>query len=446
MTMVHSNLLSTVAAILLLVMVHFKSVSKEIKLLKSKMMMTEPMITNAVRTNATNTESVVAVLHAHSNANDSTMHAKKVAMSQWNGTTAVDALTNDNTIKSGAGFEELIRNTTMSSILHLNVANTRRAQFQEAPVDQAFLTDLHRLHSELSDNYSVSRSGCRRVKTSRIKLECFGLGTTVGRINRKMVRYMMDRNQIFSDIDRFTCGWFARDKKRSCSTMFGDCYFPALTTRGRSNHTQSGVCHDIRWFYKKYGYEGLYAGHFSWLLGDSPPTERSEPQSCIALHIRRGDACINSDRQCFDYDTYYEATRLFVEKYPHLQRLVVLTDADDFPLSRFQSLVKEVSYAAEVNRSKYNVNHLRNESNKVWSPEFRNLDNATSELLEEVAQASHCTALVGTFTAGISKWIFLNLLTRQGRVPLFYSLQGCIRNAWASGDYFDEGCDSPIQF
>jgi hypothetical protein len=48
--------------------------------------------------------------------------------------------------------------------------------------------------------------------------------------------------------------------------------------------------------------------------------------------------------------------------YPELQRIVVVTDGDDFPLERFQSLVKDVTYTSEVNRSKYNVNHLRNES------------------------------------------------------------------------------------
>ena len=76
---------------------------------------------------------------------------------------------------------------------------------------------------------------------------------------------------------------------------------------------------------------------------DSPPllgvvgVELSEP--CIALHIRRGDACIMHDRECFEYDTYYRAVKLFVDKYPHLNRLVVLTDADDFPLEKFQELI-----------------------------------------------------------------------------------------------------------
>jgi hypothetical protein len=309
----------------------------------------------------------------------------------------------------------------------------RRGQFSVAPVNTHFLSDLKLLKIQLSLNYDRN-SSCQHVDKA-IMNGCYGLGSTMGNFNAIMVKNMLE-GVVFDGVDGFECSWFQRDKTKLCSTMFGDCYFPAIT-RSQGNN-QNGTCFDVEWFRQKYGSEALFSAHFSWMSSDVA----TETEPCIALHIRRGDACINNDRTCFDYDDYLKATKLFVNLYPELQRIVVVTDAHDFPLQTFQSLVKVVTYTSEVNRSKYNVDHLRNATIETWTPENRDLQNATSELLAEVSAASRCKAFVGTFSAGVSKWIFHNMLTRQGRVPLFYSIDGCLKNAFTGKEYSDRKCEA----
>lgn len=328
--------------------------------------------------------------------------------------------------------EELLRNHSVITFANLSRVRRRRGQLHLANVDNTFLSDVALVKMQLSLNYD-SNSSCTAMN-DRVITSCNGLGTNMGTLNGNMVEHM-ERGEIDRNIDQFSCLWFENDKTKPCNTMFGDCYFPALTWGRATNH--NGTCFDIKWFQKKYGTDHFFSVHFSWMSGDVV----TETEPCVAIHIRRGDACINKDRRCFDYDDYWRATKFFVDQYPELQRLVVVTDGDDFPIAKFQSLVKDVTITGEVNRSKYNVNHLRNESFSVWAPEARNLGNSTSELLAELSEATKCKALVGTFSAGISKWIFHIMMTRQGRVPLFYSLDGCLKTLFKKDDYINRGCD-----
>jgi hypothetical protein len=322
-------------------------------------------------------------------------------------------------------------NRTMLSIKDISKARTIRAHLHVAPVNQKFLSATRLLHSQLDLNFDLNHSTCPRSKS---RLSCYGLGTTVGRLN-----HMISRRGLLEDVDDFECQWFQNDKTKTCQTMFGDCYFPALT-RGRYNGTDH-TCHARRWFIKRYGKEAYIAAQFSWLLSD-PVGVPHRP--CLALHIRRGDACINPDRHCLDYDKYYRATEIIVRLYPEINHLVVVTDADDFPAQQFQELVPNISFSADQNRSIYNVQSLRNKSIGVWAPEFRNMGNATSELLNEVYQAKQCFGLVGTLTAGISRWILLHLIMRQGRIPVFWSLEGCLRNTFGLSDYEFRNCEELV--
>jgi hypothetical protein len=323
-------------------------------------------------------------------------------------------------------------NRTMLSIKDILKARTTRAHLHVAPANQEFLNDTRLLHSQLDLNFDLNHSTCPRAKST---LSCYGLGTTVVRFN-----HIISKVGLLEDVDDLECQWFQNDKTKICQTMFGDCYFPALT-RGRYNETDR-TCHSRRWFMNRYGKEAYIAAHFSWLLSDPVGVPH---QPCLALHIRRGDACINPDRHCLDYDKYYRATEIIVRLYPEINRLVVVTDADDFPAQQFQALVPNISFFAEQNRSIYNVQSLRNQSVGVWAPEFRNLGNATSELLNEVYQASQCFGLVGTLTAGISRWILLHLIMRQGRIPVFWSLEGCLRNAFKVSDFDFRGCEELVE-
>ena len=60
-------------------------------------------------------------------------------------------------------------------------------------------------------------------------------------------------------------------------------------------------------------------------------------QPCLAVHVRRGDACVNKDRKCLDYDKFYRVAELVIRTHPHIQSLLVVTDADDFPLHKFSN-------------------------------------------------------------------------------------------------------------
>jgi hypothetical protein len=323
------------------------------------------------------------------------------------------------------------------------------------------LSDVVKLNEQLNSNNYI-HSSCKVMPLQRRFDKCYGVGTTLSRINGIMAKNMIKQIRL-TGVDNVICGWFERDHTKTCNTMFGDCYFPAVSS-GRNKY-QSGQCYQTIWFQQLYSRHAYITAHFSWLMGISPnpihdlesnenttatqsnttPTNNtaSTSRSCIALQIRRGDACIN--RGCFDYAHYWNACKFFLDHYSSLlTEIVVVTDADDFPLEYFQSLGLAITYANDVNRTKYNVNHLRNFSIEVWTPENRDLGNATSELISEIELASQCQVLVGTFSSGVSRWIMHNMIGRQGRIPLFYSLEGCLKNLFQRNDYSDSDCEPPI--
>lgn len=315
-----------------------------------------------------------------------------------------------------------------------NTTNMMRASFSPGPFEPEFAKDLKTLKQQLRENYGSS-SKCKRVPIlPGMQTVCYGIGTTVNRMNRQILKKNTMRGEVLQDIDQFSCKWFREDTTKKCTTMFGDCYFPALHWNDTSSRRASTECHDINWFGHKYGDGGLTAGHLSWFMTDEGP---AEPENCIALHIRRGDTCVNPSRVCLPFDQYYRPTEIFTHRYPELKRIVVLTDDGAFPKETFEKLVPHVEYNNGVDRTKYNVDHLANGSWLDWSPEYRKMENSASEVFQEVAAASKCKVLVGTLTAGISKWIYLNMMTRQGRIPMLYSLNGCMNNAF----YWDQSAE-----
>lgn len=331
-----------------------------------------------------------------------------------------------------------------------NTTRTRRARFTPGPIEPEFVEDLKVLKRQLRENYgSSSKCERRNIETNREKYGeaktmegCYGIGTTVNRMNY-YVLYEMKRGVVLRDLDQFTCKWFQEDSTKTCDTFFGDCYFPALNWNDTNSGRTSTECHDLNWFESKYGEGGLYAGHMSWLMTDGG--RHAEPEDCIALHIRRGDSCLNPNRVCFSFLRYFMSTQIFTHRYPELKRVVVLTDDATFPKKKFEALGAHIEYNDNVDRDKYNVDHLANGTHLDWFPENRPMGDATSELFKEVEAASKCKVLVGTMTSGISKWIYMNMLTRQGRIPMLYSLHGCMGNAFIWGFCWEErGCEKPL--
>jgi hypothetical protein len=64
----------------------------------------------------------------------------------------------------------------------------------------------------------------------------------------------------------------------------------------------NGTCHDTHWFLRWHGDNAFYGVVAAWMLGHEIGVE---PESCIALYIRRGDACNWPRRTCFPYKDYY---------------------------------------------------------------------------------------------------------------------------------------------
>ena len=136
----------------------------------------------------------------------------------------------------------------------------------------------------------------------------------LGTMSERILKYTSG-GEIFRSIDSFSCGWFENDKTKLCNTMFGDCYFPALTWGRATNHNET--CFDINWFQQKYRHLASLSVHFSWMSGDIV----AETEPCVALHIRRGDACINTDQRCFDYDDYWRATKFLATNMQNANKL-----------------------------------------------------------------------------------------------------------------------------
>jgi hypothetical protein len=379
--------------------------------------------------------------------------------------TRIETLSNDteqNMDFNSSSFLEryMGENATIITMNELGIHSSKRFQSRLAPSDTRYLSDVMTLKEQLNSNNHI-HSSCKTQSVHRYYDTCYGLGTSLSRLNTIMAKHMLRQTRL-TEVDNITCGWFERDHTQTCNTMFGDCYFPSVSS-GRNKY-QAGQCYRTRWFQRIHSQSAYITAHYSWLMGispDSPKTDMENSQnvtatetkitpamnttsrSCIALQIRRGDACIG--RGCFDYVHYWNACKFFIDQYSSLfTEIVVVTDADDFPLEYFQSLGLTITYVNEVNRTKYNVNHLRNFSIAVWTPENRDLGNATSELISEVAVASQCQALVGTFSSGVSRWIMHNMIGRQGRIPLFYSLEGCLNNLFQRNDYSDDVCEPPI--
>ena len=154
------------------------------------------------------------------------------------------------------------------------------------------------------------------------------------------------------------------------------------------------------------------------------------------MHVRRGDACINPDRRCHDYDEY-EAGAGRIQRAYGLHRLYVLSDADDLPLARWGRRFT-VEHQTAMNRSRYTQKPRGCERRGADGscdfgvqpstfPESRvrrgELGHApVAELLRDLRHALRCRAFVGTLSAGVSKIVFALQLIAHAQVPPFVSL------------------------
>ena len=320
--------------------------------------------------------------------------------------------------------------------------------------------DLRRLHNQLR-----RAQACGRRPYRATSLQCYGLGTSLTLLAED---YAI--NTIFSD-HRFVvhnddgrCGWFRADRTKTCNSLLG-CYLPslgeteieskkaraqqqvrlALGLLGSTNRaaattgSSSSACtgRNSSWFSSRWGPLLQYVATLGHLLrslwAPNPATE-----DCIAVHVRRGDACLNPDRHCHSFERYLAAARA-IRKATGIARLYILTDANDLPLDKWRRHFESVDVQERINRTLAQPPRPRDpHSGKLlpWTtslhlPEVRvergELGAApVAELLEDVRRAGQCKALVGTFTASVSKLVFALQLLSHSAVPPFLSLDGCV--------------------
>ena len=93
-------------------------------------------------------------------------------------------------------------------------------------------------------------------------------------------------------------------------------------------------------------------GHLGLNREAPPPLGRAD---CAVVHVRRGDACVNTNRRCHSNDEYVEAARQLKDAYG-LESLRVVSDDGNLPLDRWRRLGYDVevlsrSEAYDVSRS-----------------------------------------------------------------------------------------------
>ena len=198
----------------------------------------------------------------------------------------------------------------------------------------------------------------------------------------------------------------------------------------------------------------------------------AEEWSCVAVHVRRGDACITPWRRCPPLEEYLVPARHLARRYG-LRRLFIATDEQSVvdelvatgkgtsplstgkgtpPLSTGQA--REHRAGAMVPEPWVEVLHQR--IDRSWLAVERNNSNVSRfdqydwvehklqrrqqdqqqgapsranftpivDAITDIEAASRCTALVGDLTAGITELIMLRMVARLGQAPPLYSLGG----------------------
>ena len=153
------------------------------------------------------------------------------------------------------------------------------------------------------------------------------------------------------------CGWFAKDQSRSCPSCSGAtrrrCGRRARRGRGVLAGDRREAAAEVgpTLHFSAVLYLALH-GHLGLNREAPPPLGRAD---CAVVHVRRGDACVNTNRRCHSNDEYVEAARQLKDAYG-LESLRVVSDDGNLPLDRWRRLGYDVevlsrSEAYDVSRS-----------------------------------------------------------------------------------------------
>ena len=157
---------------------------------------------------------------------------------------------------------------------------------------------------------------------------------------------------------------------------------------------------------------------------------------CLALHIRRGDACATAWRHCPPLDEYLAVSRAMARRYG-LTSLFVATE-DNATLAQLHAATASASepwgnriHHQAFDRAPFSQKAKRASGSRFWveqrlryaQPGDRPLGRQPIlQFLVDVEAASRCRALVGTMDSHGTRLMLLRMAARLGRVPPFYSL------------------------
>jgi hypothetical protein len=144
------------------------------------------------------------------------------------------------------------------------------------------------------------------------------------------------------------------------------------------------------------------------------------PDSCIAMHVRHGDACDTKWRKCAELDEYMRHAEVLRKKYG-LSTIYLMTDdpkiATADTLAPYRKTFRIVTQP--LDRSMF-----EGKAKKTWVE--KKLDALGSDLLNSVLKDVHaarqCDALIGGFGGQLSKVVVGLITARKGAVPPYVSI------------------------
>ena len=229
--------------------------------------------------------------------------------------------------------------------------------------------------------------------------------------------------------------WAAADDTLPCTTWYG-CYWDPLSpcdSRRRLLVRRHAVWRrSVGRFERRWGgllFRSAVLAHW-W----RPVTELREKvdagvqkifgndnQRCVAVHVRRGDACRTPWRKCPSLQIALRAARLFSDRYG-LPTLFLATDDEDVVRDVQKTWDKKVVWQRSLNRTSYR----RRLTEEYWIEARLARGERPSpapilETLIDVEAAAHCSAFVGGGDAHVAELMLARMISRLGYVPPFYA-------------------------
>ena len=157
--------------------------------------------------------------------------------------------------------------------------------------------------------------------------------------------------------------------------------------------------------------------------------------TCVAVHIRRGDACqvfggdrVQDRRRCFPTDKYVEAARRLLNKYGH--KTIKVASDSPVAISEFAAMMGGDVAVEALNFDRGAVGGPENATLGLGfaaaqskfierRPDKPDAALALTSFLADLEHLAACDAFVGTWEATLSRLAILNLAARAGALPPF---------------------------